>query len=51
MGDILFAYNMIGEYEIFEIFEKQILENKLGKTPDEIYSALLAYSHCSMGSE
>jgi hypothetical protein len=50
MGDILFAYSAIGEHEIFEVFEQEILSSKLGKTPDEIYSTLLAFAHCSMGS-
>ena len=51
IGDILLAYNQIGEHQIFEIFEQEILENKLGKTPDDIFSALQAYSMSDMGSD
>jgi len=50
MGDILLAYNTIGKEEIFDVFEKEILENKLGKVPSDIYDTLNAYAHTNRGS-
>jgi len=50
IADVLMAYNNIGKFDLFDIFEKEILEFKLGNSPDEVFDLINAYANCQRGS-